>query len=121
MTDEERLIIGNREKQWLKVRAFMKSHFNKAPQMEGILYLVGLNVLGGNFRKQFSKEEKQDLMHIATCYLLAPLGYFKYDYTDTDGWPHYVALQPLPMQEIGAQEDLLKDAVILYFKEQGLI
>lgn len=110
-----------REDAWLKIRAFIKQEFGKAPNMEGMLFLIGMNVLGGNFKKEFTKEDKENLMHIAVCHLLMPFGYYKFEHIDADGWPHYSLVKPLPVADLMQQEDILKDAVIHYFREAGVI
>jgi len=50
--------------------------------------LIGVQELG-RWRKDFSKEEKQDLMHIGTCEVLAADGHYTFTHRDADGWPHY--------------------------------
>ena len=65
--------------------------------------------------EKFSKEQKQDLMHVATCRLLAPSGYYELEGVDEDGWPHYKQLKELPAMNLAEQENFLKDHVLLYF------
>ena len=40
-------------------------------ELDGIIYLVGVQELG-NFHRKFKKDEKVNLMHIAICRLLEP-------------------------------------------------
>ncbi|NCX96268.1 MAG: hypothetical protein EBX41_07620, partial [Chitinophagia bacterium] len=51
--------------EWKKVEDLLLTRFGKVPDMEGILYLIGINELGMMPAKKFTKEQKQDLMHIA--------------------------------------------------------
>lgn len=88
--------------------------------MNGILLLIGVQELGKG-PANFSKEEKQDLMHIAVCTLLAPSGYYKKDYTDEEGWPHFVQLQPVPDIGMIEQENFLRQHIINYFTQQGYL
>ena len=60
---------------WLKLRIKLKEKFGIKPDMNGVLLLIGIQELGKG-RAEYSKEEKQDLMHIAVCKLLADDGYF---------------------------------------------
>lgn len=87
--------------------------------MESILFLIGIQELG-NIRKKFTKEQKQDLMHIAICRLLTNSGYFELERVDEEGWPHYKQLKPMPDMNPIDQENFLKDHVLLYFEELGL-
>ena len=86
--------------------------------MEAILFLVGLQELG-MIEEKFTKEQKQDLMHIAVCSLLSPSGYYELEAVDAEGWPHYKQLKALPVMDMIAQENFMKDHVLLYFEKNG--
>jgi hypothetical protein len=92
--------------------------FGKKPDMESILFLIGVQELG-DIKEKFTKEQKQDLMHIAVCSLLSASGYYELEGTDADGWPHYRQLKALPVMDVIAQENFMKDHVLLYFDEKG--
>jgi len=89
--------------------------FGKKPDMEAILFLIGIQEFG-EFRKKFSKEQKQDLMHVAVCSLFAQSGYYELAKVDEDGWPHFRQLKVLPVMDMTEQENFLKDHVLLYFE-----
>ncbi len=103
--------------EWLRVQHIVKDAMGieKMPDLQGILFLIGIQELG-QIERSFSKEEKQDLIHIAVCRLLSYDGYYSFKGRDEDGWPHYDLLRPV---QIGRkeQDDLLKRKVIEYFKE----
>jgi hypothetical protein len=105
-----------REKKWLDLRRKLKEQFGKAPDMNAILMLIGVRELG-KIQSKFSKEEKQDLMHIATCSILSRSGYYDLEGVDADGWPHWIAKKKLPVLNLEEQEDFLKDHVLAYFEE----
>ncbi|MEM6696866.1 MAG: hypothetical protein AAF806_12805 [Bacteroidota bacterium] len=107
--------------EWLHVQHLVKDAMNKErlPDMNAILFLIGIQELG-RVPTKFSKEEKQDLMHIAVCQLLSEEGYFEFEGRDADGWPHYKSLRPLNIEGVAAQEQLLKEKVINYFKENEI-
>ena len=88
--------------------------FKKNPDLNACLYLIGIRELG-QAREKFSKEEKQDLMHIAICKLLSELGYYSLEGLDADGWPHWIAVKTFPKISIDEQEYLLKQQIIRYF------
>ncbi|NVJ88407.1 MAG: hypothetical protein HWD82_03085 [Flavobacteriaceae bacterium] len=87
-----------------------------ALNVDGIIYLVGVQELGQGYRK-FKKDEKVNLMHIAICKLLEPYGYYEFDFFDDDGWPHYKIVNELPNLKPGEQTVLMKEAIINYFTE----
>ncbi len=103
---------------WLKLRIRLKEKFNIKPDMNGVLLLIGVQELGQG-PQEFSKEQKQDLMHIAICTILLPSGYYSADGLDDEGWPHFTQLKPLPELQVYEQEDFLKDHALLYFSNQG--
>jgi len=104
---------------WWKLEEKLMERFGKKPDMESILFLIGVQELG-DLNEKFSKEQKQDLMHIAVCTLLSASGYYELEGADADGWPHYRQLKALPEMDLIAQENFMKDHVLLYFDENGL-
>lgn len=56
-------LSGDLQVRWLKLRIKLKERFGIKPDMDGILFLIGIQELGSG-KQDFSKEEKQDLMHI---------------------------------------------------------
>ena len=108
--------MENFEQRWLDTENLLKERFGKVPDMEGILFLIGVNELGRLPRKKFSKEQKQDLMHIAVCTLLSQLGYYEFVGRDEDGWPHFKDVEQVPVTGIKEQELMLKECVIRYFE-----
>ena len=89
--------------------------FGKKPDMEAILFLIGIQELGQT-KDKFTKEQKQDLMHIAVCSLLVPSGYYELEKKDEDGWPHFRQLKAMPEMNTIEQENFLKDHILLYFQ-----
>ena len=103
---------------WWNLEAKLVDRFGKRPDLEAILFLVGLQEFGG-LREKFTKEQKQDLMHVAVCSLLSQSGYYEIEGYDDDGWPHFKQLKALPNHNLMEQENFLKDHVLLYFEKQG--
>jgi hypothetical protein len=99
---------------WWNLEARLVERFGKKPDIETILFLIGVQELG-DIRKKFSKEEKQDLMHIAVCALFRQSGYYELEGVDEDGWPHYRQLKALPSMGLAEQENFMKDHILLYF------
>ena len=105
---------------WLKLRIKLKEKFGIKPDMNGVLLLIGIQELGQG-PQEFSKEQKQDLMHIAICTVLQQSGYYIYNGDDDEGWPHFSLAKPLPAFNLFEQENFLKDHILLYFQSQELI
>ncbi|MCH8331379.1 MAG: hypothetical protein IH946_08350 [Bacteroidetes bacterium] len=115
LTDEIKIQISS---EWKQVVEKIRLQFNKdrKPDLNAVLLLIGINELGFP-RSSFSKEEKQDLMHIAICRLLSQEGYYSFTGKDEDGWPHYEAIKSIEQTDRKEQEFLLKMNIIKYFHD----
>ena len=93
-------------------------NLGKRPKdLNAVLFLIGVQELGRG-HTHFSKEEKQDLLHIAICKVLSYSGYYLLDGVDADGWPHWVLQKKLPRFDLLEQEQLLKWNVLEYFEHE---
>ncbi|MEQ8241611.1 MAG: hypothetical protein RIA69_20530 [Cyclobacteriaceae bacterium] len=108
------------QKDWVKLLLHLEVSLGKKPKdLNAVLFLIGVQELGAG-RKNFSKEEKQDLMHIAICKVLSFGGFYELDGLDNEGWPHWRLIKSLPRFDLLEQEKLLKMYVLEYFdKELG--
>lgn len=88
--------------------------------MEAILFLIGMQETGF-MPEKISKEQKQDLMHVAVCTVLMPGGYYKMTDRDADGWPVFDQLKEYKALTLLEQENLLKDHILFYFQQQQFI
>jgi hypothetical protein len=105
---------------WWKLEEKMVGRFGKKPDVETILFLIGIQELG-DINTKFTKEQKQDLMHLAICTVLSPGGYYELSHVDEDGWPHFRQLKAMPDMEAFQQESFLKDHILLYFQTHDFI
>lgn len=105
---------------WWKLEEKLLERFGKKPDVETLLFLIGVQELG-DIRKKFSKEQKQDLMHIAICTVLSPSGYYELSHVDEDGWPHFKQLKAMPNMHPIEQENFLKDHILLYFQNHDFL
>lgn len=103
---------------WELVLDEVEKSFGKRPvNVNNVLFIIGVHELGKG-KKVFSKEEKQDLIHIAICKLLSQSGYYQLEGLDQDGWPHWKLIKKLPHFDMLEQEKLLKMHIIEYFKNE---
>ncbi|MFN5331638.1 MAG: hypothetical protein ACK5B5_02905 [Bacteroidota bacterium] len=106
------------EKRWAKLLDGLENSIGKKPKdLNGVLFLIGVQELGQGTRF-FTKEEKQDVMHIAICKVLSYAGFYALDFVDQEGWPHWKLLKELPHFDLLEQEKLLKLQVIEYFEKE---
>lgn len=109
-------VADDLQQRWWNLEASLVERFGKKPDLETILFLIGIQEFG-NIKEKFTKEQKQDLMHIAVCSLLTPSGYYELEGTDQDGWPHFKQLKPMPEMNMIEQENFLKDHILMYFQQ----
>jgi len=109
------------QRAWVRLLAEVGEMVGKRPKdLNSLLFLIGVQELGRG-QQNFSKEEKQDLMHIAICKVLSLSGFYELEGTDEEGWPHWKAVRPLPHFDLLEQEKLLKMHILEYFeKEYGI-
>ena len=92
------------KKKWDELVQFVTKKFgNGEPlDLQAVLFLIGVNELGQGYR-EFTKDEKINLLHIAICKLLSRYGYYKFLGEDQDGWPHWETNTKLPPLKPGEQ------------------
>lgn len=107
--------------EWREVLSKFEEIVGKRPaDLNAVLFVIGVQELGQG-AKNFTKEEKQDLMHIALCKLFSYSGHYQFIHYDQDGWPHYELLSEVPHGSLKEQASYIKKHIIYYFKEQKLI
>ena len=104
----------------LKTKLSVDFSDNEIIDLDSIIFLIGLQELG-QFQKRFNKQKKLEVIHIAVCKLLSDYGYYEFDHTDNDGWPHYKLIKKLPNLKPGEQTILMKKAIINYFVKSNYI
>ena len=108
------------QSRWWNLEGKLVERFGKKPDVESVLFMIGLQELG-DIREKFTKEQKQDLMHIAICTVLSPSGYYELSHVDEDGWPQFRQLMAMPDMHPIEQENFLKDHILLYFQNQEFV
>ncbi|WP_214073870.1 hypothetical protein [Mucilaginibacter sp. dw_454] len=105
-------------KKWIELQDKIAMDFDSdKPDVKVMLFLIGVQELGQGPRK-FSKRQKEELMHIATCKLFSMMGFYELEGLDQDGWPHWKIVQTVPNYTLLEQELLLKSLIINYFEEE---
>src|ERR1700755_1865661 len=108
------------QSRWWKLLEKLMERFGKKPDLETILFLIGIQEFG-QVREKFTKEQKQDLMHVAICSLLSQSGYYELEKLDRDASPHFKQLKAMPEMSTIEQENFLKDHILLYFQSHDFL
>ncbi|MCA5004225.1 hypothetical protein [Sphingobacterium bovistauri] len=106
---------------WNVLREEISKSFDMdLPDLKVMLFLIGVQELGKG-PKQFSKREKEELMHIATCRLFSSMGFYELLGADEEGWPHWKLVKPVPNYTLLEQELIIKSLIIDYFQDLDFI
>ncbi|MBC7425850.1 MAG: hypothetical protein H7321_04875 [Bacteroidia bacterium] len=112
---------ANNTQKWEQITNFVELNFDKKPDLNAILFLIGIRELGELPSTKFKKEEKVNLMHIAICRLFSLSGYYELEGKDKDGWPHWKLIKTLPNFSIFEQETFIRQHIIEYFEQEEII
>lgn len=105
-------------RKWEDLLNILEHSIGKKPaDLKSVLFLIGVQELGKG-TKNFTKEEKRDLIHIAICKVLSFSGFYKLEGLDESGWPHWKVKKKLPFIDILDQEKLLKMHIVEYFEKE---
>jgi len=107
---------------WNNLIIYLTDKFSETESIniEGVLYLIGLQELG-QLDIRFKKDDNVNLIHVGICVVLEPYGFYKFDFYDEQGWPHFQLMEELPNLKSGEQIILIKVAIIEYFLKQDVI
>ncbi|MEJ7557232.1 MAG: hypothetical protein WKF66_02920 [Pedobacter sp.] len=102
---------------WKELQTKIAAEFDSdVPDLKVILFLIGVQELGKGPGK-YSKRQKEELMHIATCRLLSEMGFYELEGLDQDGWPHWKLIKAVPSFAMMEQELLLMSLAVQYFDD----
>ncbi|TAH25877.1 MAG: hypothetical protein EAZ07_05745 [Cytophagales bacterium] len=102
------------DKDWIKLIDKLHALFGKSPDINAILFLIGVQEIGKG-RDNYSKEQKQELMHVGMCTILCTSGYYELIGKDKEGWPIFKELKKLPLFDLNEQEIFIKTHIKEYF------
>ena len=110
------------KERWDRLISILNERFSDGEtiDVEGVLYLVGLQELG-QIHQKMKKDDNINLIHIGICTVLEPYGYYRFEFYDEEGWPHFELLEALPNLKPGEQSILIKEALVGYFLKRELI
>jgi hypothetical protein len=111
----------DRKQIWQDILAFMTERFGKKPDLDALLFIIGMRELGHLYENNFKKDDKVSLMHIATCKILSYSGHYELIGTDKDGWPHWELRNALPDMALLEQETYIREHIIEYFINEQIL
>lgn len=112
MESNKNMVMNN---EWDEFLLRASNHFKVMANLEFLLFIIGIQELGQGY-KQYSKQEKMDLIALAQCKLMSMNGYAKEKGCDAEGWPVYQSITEIEELAPSKKEQLIKKAIIEYFE-----
>ena len=106
------------EARWERLQGWIEQRFGKAPAIEEILFLVGIQARGYGFEPDLDKEAKQGLIMEGTYCVFETLGVYERVGMEKDGsWIWERRIDHPPNLSVDEQEKLLRTAILRYFED----
>ena len=105
---------------WEKVLQYVENIFGIEPDMLSILYLIGIQEYQQGF-KNYSREEKHDLIGLARCKLLESKEFYIFEGLDRFQLPVWKKNPKKNIANEQEEEEVLKQTIIEYFENQEII
>lgn len=109
------------KEKWQKVLEFVETNFSKKPDLNALLFIIGIREAGELPKSKYNKEDKTFLMHLGNCKVLSYSGYYAQSGFDEDGYPVWENIMPLPPLTLFEQETMLRHHIIEYFEKEEII
>ncbi len=104
------------EQEWNELLLRLSKQFKVTVNHEFILFVIGVNERGSGFRN-YSKDEKMDLMNLGSCVLMHHMGRARLVGADQQGWPVYESVDAMNV-DVPSSEDFYKQAMIDFFRNR---
>ncbi len=101
---------------WAMLQRWTFNRFGREPDLEGILFLIGIQELGHGYLSDLDKARKEQLVLEGTYSALETLGYYERVGMENNGHWIWELRSPLPADlSPEAEERMLQRAVLRYF------
>ena len=107
------------EARWQRLQAWIDERFGKEVDIEGILFLIGVQARGRGFEPDLEKEAKERLIMEGAYCVFETLGVYERVGMEADGhWIWQRQIDHPPNLSVDEQETLLRAAILRYFDNQ---
>ncbi len=105
------------EERWQRLTVQLKERFRRKCDLDGILFLIGIQETGRGYARDLDKTTKERLVVEGTYCAFETLGFYQRTGMEADGHWVWEVMEVLPAGLSGVeQETLLKVAVLAYFQ-----
>lgn len=105
---------------WTALVKRMQTRFGRAPDIDGLLFLIGVQSVGRGYEPDLPKERKQSLIMEGSYLAFETLGVYSRAGMERNGFLIWEKSQELPQLSVEQQEKLLQIGILNYFEEADL-
>lgn len=105
------------DRRWSELLSRVEAQFGRVPDVDALLFLIGVQSVGRGYEPDLPKERKQSLIMEGSYLALETLGVYARVGMERNGfliWEKALELPPLSVDE---QEKLLRIGILNYFEE----
>jgi hypothetical protein len=106
---------GEHEQRWSALVARVESRFGRAPDVDAILFIMGIQSVGRGYEPDLPKERKQSLIMEGSYLAFETLGIYRRMGLERNGFWIWEKVFDLPKLSIDDQERLLQIGILNYF------
>lgn len=109
--------LNSIEAKWNNLAEFWRLRFDKELSVQAALWVISMQEYP-LLHAQYCVPDpviKQDLLHLAVCFLLDKCGFCTLESLDEDGWPRYSSIDKFEQLDLEEQERILASAIVNYF------
>ena len=100
---------------WAEFLVKTSNYFNVTANDEFLLFIVGLQESGQGFGN-YSKQDKTDLISLASCRVLEMNGFMKQTGKDCEGWPIFESIKDHHQMSPVDYKSMIRQGLMDYFK-----
>jgi hypothetical protein len=105
------------QENWEMLVLEVSKKFRVTADFDFMLFLIGVHELGQGMR-EYSRNEKMDLINLGECILLERCGYLEFKENDQQGWPQFAEKEILKTLSFSFLNHELKRAAFNYYTNQ---
>jgi hypothetical protein len=105
------------EESWDTMVFEVSKRFSVTADFDFMLFIIGIQEYGQGMR-DYSRQEKMDLINLAKCTLLSQTGHLERVDCDEAGWPQFKEIKNIAALTSNYQNALLKRAAFDYLNRQ---
>ena len=105
------------ERRWQSLLSDVESKFGRKPDVDALLFLMGIQSVGRGFEPDLPKERKQSLIMEGSYLAFETLGLYQRMGLERNGFWIWEKTGDIPKLDVDDQEKLLQIGILNYFED----